>query len=167
MAMFASFLARAVLLAVAAAAGMPGPAVAGPQSGAGAPAAAPRVSVMVKVTIPPVLRVRAVGQPDNLAVTAADVERGFVDVGNARLQVFSNQRGSVRLVAAVASPFAQAVEITGLPHALVARPLGEAPVARGDGPSERGFQVHYRIRLARDTAPGLYPWPVFLSLEAW
>lgn len=162
--MFASYVARAVLFAVAVVAGASGPAVAGPP--AGARAASTRTSVTVSVTIPPVLRVHAAGQPERLAVTAADVERGFVEVGDARLQVFSNQRGAVRLVASVASPFARAVEVSGLPQAFEARPLGEAPLARGDGPSGRGYEVRYRILLARGIAPGLYPWPVLLSLDA-
>jgi len=165
--MFASFLARAALAVAVVAAGLSGPAVAGPPAGAGARTAPARASVMVGAKILSVLRVRAVGQPERLAVSATDVERGFVDVVNARLQVFSNQRGAVRLVASIAWPYARTVEITGLPQAIVARPLGEAPLARGgEGPPDRGYEVRYRIHLARGTAPGLYPWPVFLSLDA-
>lgn len=163
--MFASFVARAVVFAALVAAGIPGQALAGPAGGAGP--ASSRVSLPVRVTVRSVLRVRAVGQPDHLAVSAADVERGFVEVGNARLQVFSNHPSPVRLVASIASSVAQAVEIAGLPQAIVARPLGEASLARGGGgPSERGYEVRFRIRLARGTVPGLYPWPVFLSLDA-
>lgn len=162
--MFPSFFARAALAAVVVAACVPDPAVAG--AGADGRPVSARASLIVRVTVPAVLRVRAVGQPGYLAVGTADVERGFVDVGNAQLHVLSNLRGTVRLVASVASPFAEAVEITGLPLPLVARPTGEASLARTGGPFDLGYQVQYRIRLSRGTAPGLYPWPVFLTLLA-
>lgn len=162
--MFASLFARAVLAAVVLAACVPDSAEAG--AGAGAGPVSARASLRIRVTVPAVLRVRAVGQPGYLAVGAADVERGFVDVGDAQLHVLSNLRGAVRLVASVASPFAEAVEITGLPLPLVAQPTGEAVLARAGGPLDLGYQVRYRIRLSRGTAPGLYPWPVFLTLLA-
>lgn len=124
-----------------------------------------RAHLNVEVRVPPVARAVSGGHAGQLAITADDVERGFVDVAGATIDVVANLRGPKRLVASVVAAFAQAVEIAGLPQEVVARPDAELPLGDGArGVVNRRFDVRYRIHLARGTLPGVYPWPVFLRI---
>jgi hypothetical protein len=125
--------------------------------------------LMLQVRIPALARVLSAGQPGQLTVTSDDIERGFVDVADARIDVLANLRGEKRLVTSVIAAFARSVEIAGLPQAVVAMAAGpqgnvQLPESRR-GVVDRRYEVRYRIHLDRGIAPGVYPWPVYLKLE--
>lgn len=166
--MTASSSLRALLPAAAVALAVCAPCLADSQlsRGAGAPAVA---HLMLQVSIPAFAQVMSSGQPGRLTVSPDDLERGYVDVTDARIEVHANQRGEKRLVAAVIGAFARSVEITGLPQAVVvaaAGPYGDVrlPESRR-GVVDSRYVVRYRIHLDRGIAPGTYPWPLYLRLE--
>jgi hypothetical protein len=166
--MIASTLLRALLPAAGLALAASGPCLADSQlsRSPGTPAVA---HLMLQVSIPALARVMSSGQPGQLTVSPDDVERGFVDVADARIEVLANQRGGKRLVASVIAAFARSVEIAGLPQAVVvaaAGPQGDVrlPESRR-GVVDSRYDVRYRIHLDRGIAPGVYPWPVHFKLE--
>jgi hypothetical protein len=159
----ASFAFRASLLAAGLVACAAGPCLAESRLSA-TPTAAARL--MFQVQVPAVARVLPTGLPGLVTVTPDDLERGFVEVAGTGIEVVANQRGEKRLVASLVAGFAKAVEIIGLPQALVAEPQGEVglrEVRRGVVDSR--YDLRYRIHLDRTTPPGTYPWPVFLRVE--
>lgn len=164
--MIASAPLRVALLAAGLALAAPAPCLAESQlsRGPGAPATA---RLMLQVGIPAFARMRTSGQPGQLAISPDDLDRGFVDVPNAGIEVVTNQRGEKRLVASIAAAFARSVEITGLmPQAVVAGTQGTVRLAETlRGVVDRRFEVSYRIHLDQGMVPGIYPWPVLLRLE--
>lgn len=165
--MSAAPLFRASLLAalVAALAPLPGRAESGTATGPGAATAKARLNFRIR--IPAVARVESAGHARRIEVRAEDIARGFVDVSGARIVVRANLRGQKRLVAQVTAAFARSVEITGLSTTLLAQPEGEAPLwDTRRGVVDGSYAVRYHIVLAPGIAPGAYPWPVFLRVEA-
>jgi hypothetical protein len=154
--------AAAIALLLASPAAWPGSGAATGPSGRSA-----RSHLDFAIAIPAVMRLHATGQPAVLAVSAEDVSRGYVDVDRVRIEVTANLRGLKRLVASVTAGFAQKVRITGLPEELLASPEASTILGgRAGGVVDRRYDVRVRIHLAPGAGPGLYPWPVRLSLEA-
>ncbi len=134
-------------------------------AGPNAPGA--RAGLEFSIQVPAVTRVLSTGHSAMVAVSAADVARGYVDVDRARIEVLCNLRGVRRLVASVTAVFAAKVQITGLPEEIVASPEASTQLpARAGGVVDRRFDVRYRIHLAPGAAPGVYPWPLRLALDA-
>lgn len=92
-------------------------------------------------------------------VTAADLERGYVDVdGGYRLS--TNDRSRVVLQAHPRLGLAQAVEIAGLRAAL--RIVDQSVEMLGPPVGE--FRLRFRVWLAPHARSGEYPWPVQMAV---
>jgi hypothetical protein len=124
-----------------------------------------QASLDFAVRIAPTLRFGLTGQPRSVKVSARDAAAGEVVVSGARLELLSNERRGVVLRAAVARPFVGAtIEGLGAPLDVTEQGVRMAVMTRRDGTGE--FRLRYRLRLGAGSAPGSYPWPVALSLEA-
>lgn len=122
------------------------------------------VRLQVSATVATVLRLRTVGHPASVEVTAQDVERGEVAVRGGLLDLFVNHReGFVLHGELVGGAFGE-FELRGLPRDL----RSEGTVASWPMPMmarRAPWAVEYRLRLRPETRPGSYPWPIVLSLR--
>ncbi|NJD29674.1 MAG: hypothetical protein FIA92_15460 [Chloroflexi bacterium] len=165
--MSAANLLRASLLSASIAALLPFPADADSRTATGPDALSARARLDIRIRVPAVAQVRLAGPGRGIEVREEDLERGFVEVTGASIAVRANMRGQKRLVALVTAPFAKSVEITGLPQRLLAQPEGEAALQdTRRGVVDRRYDVRFRIRFAPGVTPGVYPWPVFLRVDA-
>ncbi len=100
-----------------------------------------------------------------LAVAAADVARGYVDVpAGTRFSVATTGDGYVVDVVPRLALFS-AVEIRlGALRAYLGADGGTL-VARGRPRRDAGAEIHYRFRLAGGVAPGVYPFPLDLVVR--
>lgn len=155
-----------VLLALAASLQPSGTGASGSLAAGRAGLSASAAQVFV-IRIPKVARLRVTGTPAQLAVSAQDIETGYVEVTGIRVDVLTNFPADAFLAARVVAAVAQSVEVAGLPHSLVANPEGQMRLSLG---ARRGLDGHYElrviVRLARGLAPGRYPWPLFLAVTA-
>lgn len=123
--------------------------------------------VRFQVHVPRVLRMQIRHQPPTIAVTQADIDQGEVVVRGVRVQVFANDRRGFRLRTEVVHASFAGVTVTGLASAVDVRDgvsitwMPAVSTASAAGPVE----VEYRLRLAAGASPGVYAWPVALSLE--
>lgn len=122
--------------------------------------------IRVTARVAPHVRLRLVHQPAALAVTDADVARGYVDVPDgARLEVRSNDPRGHLLVFEVADgpfPLFENVQVRGLGSDVQIGPgpgVVPQPTARG----VRSLALGYRFTLRKDARAGSYAWPVFVS----
>ncbi len=135
--------------------------------GSGPASGSASASLDLRIEIPPVLRLSALGQPAYVQVTAADVAAGEVVVDGARLDAVANDPRGFQIVAEVHGPFTAAT-IEGLPAPVRA---GASQTTRVPMPSMVGrtrpapFAVRYRLQLREGTAPGRYDWPVALTIQ--
>lgn len=112
----------------------------------------------VRITVSATVLKRATldvhGQPDSLVLTAADVARGYVDApASLSIEVGSNSPEGARVDFHPRSEIVRAVDAVAL----------HLPAA------QRGFSVQvlaprYRVLLAPAVQPGVYPWPVRISV---
>jgi len=116
----------------------------------------------VSATVSPVARIE-LAAPAPLAISAADVVRGYVDAPQAlRVRVFSNSRAGFVLDVATQNPWFTAVAIDGLDGSVTLGAEGGAIVQRWPGATSRALALHVRFQLAAGLEPGLYAWPLQL-----
>ena len=122
-------------------------------------------ALSVSATVSPVARIE-LAPPAPLAISAADVVRGYVDAPRPlRLRVFSNSRAGFVLDVATQSPWFTAVAIDGLDGSVTLGPEGGAIVQRWPGATSRALALHVRFRLADGLEPGLYAWPLQMQVR--
>ena len=128
------------------------------------PVAADSQVIRVVASVMPRVWLTDVRQVVSVVVTTADVERGFVEVVSAaRFHLASNT--PTHFEARGAAPWFVAVGVRGLPDA---RHEWRGPETyRAMLPPFRqriGADLSFRFELATDTGPGVYAWPLALSL---
>ena len=123
-------------------------------------------SLMFKIIIPVVLRMKVLSQPA-LRVTREDIERGYVETGSAQdIQVTCNTSKEYALRLEVTVPRFRRVTVTesrqsqsfGAEGLTLYRP--PAPPTT----NQATHRLNYRFDLPADLAPGDYPWPLSVSL---
>lgn len=139
---------------------------AGAASASGA-AASPPVTLTVSATVLPRTAVTSVASPTAIVVSADDVRRGYVDVGAPTRLLLSNN-----------APRGFAIDVfptAGIFTAVNVRSAGAAAFLGRDGGTIVERSVHgraiaitlsWRFMLADDVTPGLYPWPLQLTVRA-
>ncbi len=96
-----------------------------------------------------------------VVVTAADVERGWVDVADpALITVRSNQRAGFRLAFAPTRTWVTRAEATGLAEPLSCGPAGGSAAFSYEGTAPRQLELRWRLFLSEDAIPGTYPLPI-------
>ncbi|WP_171161596.1 hypothetical protein [Usitatibacter palustris] len=142
-------------------------AVAGASQLARAGPSAPSAAVRIVVSVPRVLTLQLLDHPQTLEVGAQDVARGHVTVRGPRVDILANDRAGYRLRADLHGAAFDNVEVVGLDAPLAAGREGSVvrmPSQAGK-PRAPPRSVEYIFRLDRDALPGVYRWPVALSLE--
>jgi hypothetical protein len=121
-------------------------------------------SLDFRIVIPAMVRAQPRAEPATLAVTAADVARGYVDVGGAEaVSLTSNGNSGFMLGIAFDTMLVSAVDIRIAEKVLTANETGTwVPVHMGRL-AARVMRLGYRIFLVRGTHPGTYRWPVGLT----
>ena len=122
----------------------------------------------VTATVLPFTRVELQAPPGALAITAADIERGFVDVdAPLGLTITTNSAQGATLLFATFSPHVEQALVTGLAEPIhVGRGVRahHVPIA-GRGLSRLALSLRFRFYLAASTPPGMHPWPLRMSTE--
>ncbi len=138
------------------------PAEAGSPSGA-SPGASGKVQLTARVL--PRAEARILSQPSPVLVTEEDLLRGFVDSSGILVEVENNLPGGILLVfdgIPMEPGMFRAVEIRGLGGQVRIAPAGGwVPVSPGKGRAI--FRLECRFLLGKDSVPGRYPFPYFLS----
>ena len=103
----------------------------------------------------------SVAQPAQVAVSAVDIERGYVDVA-AVYRVSSNDPAGYLLRLAPLGGVAAAVEVSGLSSRVVLREES-VDVMQPAALSPQRLAVTFRFVLDPAAVPGTYEWPVQLA----
>jgi hypothetical protein len=125
------------------------------------------ITHIVHFSVPPIVRLRIVRQPELLRVTARDVAAGFVELEHeVEVEILTNLRGGYALHFGLAGPVARAAEVTGLRSPVrVGRSIAAVDFPDGSHkPGRRTLQLGLRLELAAGVVPGAYPWPVSMAV---
>ena len=155
--------AAAMLTAIVALATVPAPAFAESRTGTSRAS----VSLQVRIVIPPVLRLKTLRQPVQLVVTARDVAAGFVEIERGmEMELLSNLRSGHAVQFSLASPVVQAAEVSGLERPVhIAGSFAEVRFPRAaQGVTRTTLNLGFRLLLAANAQPGVYDWPVSMTL---
>ncbi|QJR15864.1 hypothetical protein [Usitatibacter palustris] len=120
------------------------------------------------INVPRVLKLELLDHPPTLEVSAQDVALGHVTVRGLRLDILANDRAGYRLRAQLSGAAFDGVEVVGLDEPVAAGREGTVVRMPSNAGKARAAPrgVEYIFRLERDAQPGVYRWPVVLSLEA-
>lgn len=119
----------------------------------------------VSATVNPVARIELT-PPAPLAISAADLVRGYVDAPRPlRVRVFSNSRAGFLLDVITQSPWFTAVAIDGLDGNVTLGAEGGTIVQRWPGAASRALALHLRFKLGGGLEPGLYAWPLQMRVR--
>jgi hypothetical protein len=130
---------------------------------AGQSRAAMQVSVMVVANA----KIQSSYQATQLKISEADVARGYVEIpGASRFSVATNSRTGYLMEFQPVGNIFQSVQVAGLGNAVQLGADGGAIVQRGPSSPALTHELSFRFTLAPNTSPGLYPWPLQLSVRA-
>lgn len=118
---------------------------------------------MVQAVVLSKITMRILDVPGNLVIEQADVQRGYVDASApVTLLVKSNSARGVMLEINTSNDHVQGATVTGLPQAVRVSQGGGAVLLPGPRIDE-SYLLRFRFHLARNTPPGVYPWPVQMA----
>lgn len=124
---------------------------------------------MVSATVLKNARLDMRGQPLHLQITAADIERGYIDVLQAgQLSVRFNSEGYI-LEFVTESEMVRSMTVGGAGDEVEFGPRGGGAARNAAGSGTRGESMHlrYKFRLTESTRPGIHPWPVRVTVTAF
>ena len=113
------------------------------------------------------LSLRVVTQPMSVAITEADLARGFIDVpAAAQLAIRSNSRAGYALVFESRAEFVRATLVQGLGREVHLGPAGgmASLPPLGPGTTLRSHELGFRFLLSQAARTGVHPWPLSLSI---
>jgi hypothetical protein len=129
-------------------------------------AAQVRTSFGVSATVAAVAKLDVEAEPAGLAVSAEDLERGYVDVGEpTALLIHSNSATGFALEVTPLAPLAAAMIVRGCDADARLGADGGTIVQRWQNRNSMRLSLHFRLVLAPGLAPGRYPWPIRLSVR--
>jgi hypothetical protein len=132
-----------------------------------AEAAQARALMPVSVTVVASARMQSQYQAKEVAITAADVARGHVEISAAsRFSVASNSLSGYRIEFHPLSDFFESVSVAGLGNPVKLGADGGTIVQRGPLPPNLTHELSFRFMLRPGTLPGHYPWPLQLAVRA-
>jgi hypothetical protein len=119
----------------------------------------------VSVTVPPISRMDIVSQSRTVQITAQDLRRGYLDLSEPTLlNVYSNAREGFALEVLPMSPVIKAIAVRGMGAEADLGAQGGRIIERWDHPQTSQLALTFRLALAPDTQPGIYPWPLHLAI---
>jgi hypothetical protein len=106
-------------------------------------------------------------QAPQLKITEADVLRGHVEIPAAsRFSVTTNSRSGYRVEFQPQGDFFESVSIAGLGKAVRLGADGGSIVMRGPLAPDLTHELSFNFSLRPGTLPGVYPWPLQMSVHA-
>jgi hypothetical protein len=130
-----------------------------------ATAAQTRSTIAVSATVQPVVRVQQ-NVNSRLTITAADIQRGYVEVpGAVRMQVSSNSAQGYALDVLPVNNVFSSVVIRGLNGDVMLGADGGAVVQRWQHGQTVSLNLNFQFALRPDVQAGEYSWPVHLSVR--
>jgi hypothetical protein len=132
-----------------------------------AEAAQKHAALAVSATVIANARMQPSYQATQLTITEADVARGYVEVAAAsRFSVRTNSRSGYLMEFHPLADIFESVHVAGLGSAVQFGADGGSVVQRGLTASNLNHELSFRFTLRREALPGLYPWPLQLSVRA-
>ena len=120
----------------------------------------------VSVTVRPVANIEIQSTPSGLDLSAADLQRGYIDVAQpTQLTIHSNSASGFALDVSTVAPMLTSMAIEGLNSELTLGADGGTIVQRWQRPQALNLSLKFRFGLAPGLAAGKYPWPVRLSVR--
>lgn len=117
----------------------------------------------VTATVSPYVRLDVVRQQPTLTISAADIERGYVDVpAGTSLRTRTNHRNGFVLNFILRSRLCARVSVRGIGSGTEIGSEGGSVRVDYTGP-ESAAQVSYRFYLAEGVRSGDHPWPLQVS----
>ena len=149
----------AFVLALAAVAVAPEAAIAAPAQ------ASAHSSVHFVVHVPVAVQLRSLSQGAAVTVTAADIQRGFVEVpAGSRFELVANSPHTVHFDAR--GDWFRAVKVSGLGSDVTLGSSGGEFLQPHRLPASETHELNYRFELSPNALPGRYAWPLTLSVSA-
>lgn len=111
---------------------------------------------------------QVVSQPGSVAVTAADIARGYVDVpSTAQIMVKSNTQEGYLLTFTSRGDFFRQALVRGLGNDVQLGPDGGgvAQKTTGRGMTRTELDLGFRFVLAASAQQGVYAWPMHVSVQ--
>ena len=123
-------------------------------------------NLSVSVIVQPVARIEHESVPNGLQISAADLQRGFIDVMQpTQLTVRSNSPNGFELDVLTVSPMLSSMIIEGLDSESALGAEGGTIVQRWQKAQSVNLSLKFRFALAPGLAAGNYPWPVRLAVR--
>lgn len=123
--------------------------------------------VTVSATVLRHASVRAVSAPQTVSISETDIARGYVDIPTpSKLEIRSNSPTGYLIAIEIAAGFAGSTEVRGLGDTISVGSSGGVVSVKSSGQGMRVIPVelHFRVQLSAAARPGLYPWPMQLSV---
>jgi hypothetical protein len=127
-------------------------------------ALAAEAQVKVSVTIARHAKLQVLSQPGAVVVTAADIQRGYVDVPPTQVAVQANTGGYL-LDFASEGDFMRQIVVRGLGAEVQLSPSGGLVTQTAAGNVKTTLALGFRFVLSDTAQPGTYPWPMRLAAQ--
>jgi hypothetical protein len=127
------------------------------------------MQLRVSATVLKRASVQVISQPAAVTVSADDLVRGYVDVpAPAQLAIKSNSPSGYLLEFANQGDFMSQILVTGLASNLQFGPDGGVVAQPGNsnGVTRATLNLGFRFLLSASAQPGIYAWPIRLSVAA-
>lgn len=125
--------------------------------------AAESSQMRISATVDPYVRLEVLQQQPSLTITAADIQRGYVDVAaGTRLRTRTNDHNGVLVNFDSRSNLFERVSVAGIGGTAEIGSGGGSIRAAYEGP-ESTAEVSYRFYLAQGAQSGNHPWPLEIS----
>jgi hypothetical protein len=125
-----------------------------------------RSDFSVSATVRAVANIELKSVPTGLAISGADLQRGFVDVAQpTQLTVRSNSPNGFTLEVLTVAPMLSSMVVEGLNSDLELGADGGTIVQRWQKPQTVNLSLKFKFALAPGLVAGNYPWPVRLAVR--
>jgi hypothetical protein len=120
----------------------------------------------VGATVRAIANIDLQSSPAALEISAADLQRGFIEVAQpTQLVVRSNSQSGFALEVLTVAPLLSSMTIRGMESDSVLGPEGGTIVQRWQRPHPVSLSLQFRFALAPGLTAGLYPWPVRVAVH--
>jgi hypothetical protein len=125
-----------------------------------------RADIAVSVRVPAMAVIRSAQHPPHLAVTEADVARGWVDVaGVSRLTIATTSHAGYLLEFLPRTSVFRSAEVRSGGAPVAFGTDGGAVATRGRPAGVIETEIAYRFELAAGVRPGIHPWPLAIAVR--
>jgi hypothetical protein len=122
--------------------------------------------IAVTAFVPAQTVAQVVAQPAEITITAADIERGYVDIPRAsQLRITSNNPVGYAVDFFSRLPIFTSVTVTSDNGSADLGPDGGAILERGRHGRDMPLHLSFRFNLIPQVQPGSYPWPLALNVR--